>query len=258
MRTNRRFNRWERRVDGSYDTSHERIQPGHPVSLNISSWSARKYDKQVTKDALEANHASEDGGRFNKYLLPGTNVKRVKKSKKKGQADVETEAPNSFKALTVHVTETRDMHYRETLPWTDDGWRMLPIKNYQHYVDLMNDAQHKFYRLLDEFVADYPALRRQAQILLNGMFNADEYPADVRGRFGFAYVPRPVPNGADYRVELGEEEIARIARMTEDRTKQAVADAQADVVKRLHKVVAKIHEHLNAVMNLKIEWKEAS
>lgn len=218
------------------------------VSLNIGSWSARKYDKKVTKDALDAHNASEDGGRFNKYLLPGTNVKRVKKSRKKGQVvETETEAPNSFKALTRHIQETRDMHYRETLPWTDDGWRILPIKNYQHYVDLMADAQHKFHRLLDEFVADYPALRRQAQVLLNGMFNADEYPENVRERFSFAYVPRPVPSGpgADYRVALGAEEIQKLQKLTEQRTKQAVEEAQADVVKRLQKVVARIHERLS-------------
>lgn len=217
------------------------------VSLNISSWSARKYDKKVTDDALQSHGASEDGGRFNKFLLPGTNVKRTKKSRKKGGALVEeeTQAPNSFKALTQHITETRELHYRETLPWTDDGWRILPIKNYQNYIDLMNKAQHKFYALLDEFVVDYPALRAQAQVLLNGMFKADEYPEDVRKRFAFAYVPAPVPSGTDYRVELSEAEVKRLEKITEERTKQAIADAQADAVKRLLKVVSNIHERLS-------------
>ncbi len=40
------------------------------VQLSISQWTARKYDKRVTQQALTMNYASSDAGRFNKSLLP--------------------------------------------------------------------------------------------------------------------------------------------------------------------------------------------
>ena len=41
------------------------------VCLKISAWTARKFDKRVTKEVNEARGASEDAGRYNKMLLPG-------------------------------------------------------------------------------------------------------------------------------------------------------------------------------------------
>ena len=40
------------------------------VQLNVSQWTARKYDKSASKEVTTAHGASSAAGRFNKSLLP--------------------------------------------------------------------------------------------------------------------------------------------------------------------------------------------
>jgi hypothetical protein len=197
------------------------------VSLRISAWSARKYDRKVTNETNQAHGADADAGRYNKNLLPG-------------------DAP-SYKALTQHITAMRAQHTAQTLAWSDDGWRLLPVRNFQKYMDMVRQGQHTFDRLLEEFWRDYPTLRAQAKDRLNGMYLDADYPRDIRDRFSFAMEPAPVPAATDYRVALTQDEINTIATRTEERVKQAFADAQKDAVQRLYKCVSHIHERLTAV-----------
>lgn len=194
------------------------------ASLRISSWSARKYDKKVTKETNEAHGADSDAGRYNKMLLPGD--------------------ASSYKALTSHIAATRVLHYAETLAWSDDGWRLLPVANYQKYTDKLRAAKHEYDSLLSDFLADYPALQQAARIKLNGMYKDEDYPPNVASKYGFAIEYSPVPSGGDFRVELSQAEIDVIATRTESRVKNGFEDAHRDAVQRLFKCVSNIHERL--------------
>jgi hypothetical protein len=194
------------------------------ASLRISSWSARKYDKRITEETNAAQGAASDAGRYNKMLLPGD--------------------ASSYKALTSHIAGVRVLHYAQTLAWSDDGWRLLPVANYQRYTDKLRDAKHVYDSLLADFLADYPQLRQDARVKLNGMYRDDDYPDDVAAKYDFAIEYSPVPSGGDFRVELSQAEIDVIATRTESRVKTAFEDAHRDAVKRLYKCVASIHERL--------------
>lgn len=194
------------------------------ASLRISSWSARKYDKKVTAETNLAQGADSDAGRYNKMLLPGD--------------------ASSYKALTSHIAATRVLHYEQTLAWSDDGWRLLPVANYQKYTDKLRTAKHEYDSLLSDFLSDYPALQQAARIKLNGMYRADDYPNNVASKYGFGVEYAPVPSGGDFRVELSQSEIDVIATRTESRVKSAFEDAHQDAVKRLFDCVARIHERL--------------
>jgi hypothetical protein len=194
------------------------------ASLRISSWSARKYDKKVTAETNAHHGADADAGRYNKMLLPGD--------------------ASSYKALTSHIAATRVLHYEQTLAWSDDGWRLLPIANYTKYTDKLRAAKHTYDALLGDFLADYPALQQAARIKLNGMYRDDDYPTNVASKYGFSIEYNPVPAGGDFRVELSQEEIDIIATRTESRIKNAFEDAHKDAVKRLYDCVARIHERL--------------
>lgn len=194
------------------------------ANLSISSWSARKYDKKVTAETNHAHGAASDAGRYNKMLLP---------------ADA-----SSYKALTSHIAATRVLHYAETLAWSDDGWRLLPVANYQKYTDKLRTAKHEYDSLLLDFLSDYPSLQQAARIKLNGMYRDEDYPSDVAGKYGFGIEYSPVPSGGDFRVELSQSEIDIIATRTESRVSDAFKDAHRDAVKRLYDCVARIHERL--------------
>ncbi|MGA8938464.1 MAG: hypothetical protein WB439_04790, partial [Acidobacteriaceae bacterium] len=113
-----------------------------------------------------------------------------------------------------------------------------------NYTDNMRKKQHKFRALLADFVTDYPALKAEAQRILNGMFNHEDYPDSVAERFDFAFRIDPIPAGGDFRVELSEEEIRVLSANTESRAIEAFENAQSDAVKRLYAVLANIHARL--------------
>jgi len=194
------------------------------VTLTISTWAARKYDKEVTRETNQAQGADADAGRYTKKLLPG-------------------DAPQ-YKALIQHANEMRDFHYLNTLPWNDQGARILTIKNYKKYTDHMRQGTAQFYDLLNDFERAYPQLRSDARTKLNGMFKDSDYPDDIRKKFSFEYVPEPMPVTGDLRVELPAAEMKILEKQIEERTKQRLEEAQNDAVRKLHEVVAKMVERL--------------
>jgi hypothetical protein len=194
------------------------------VSLRISAWSARKYDRKVSQETATAHGTTLDAGRYNKHLLPG-------------------DAP-AYKSLVSHLANLRVSHYAQTLAWSDDGWRLLPVKNYQAYTDMVRKGFHEADTLLAEFVTDYPSMCLEARRILNGMYQETDYPSDIRSRYSWGVEYNPVPVGTDFRVTLAAGEIEAIAARTEERVKQAFSDAQRDAVSRLADCLSRIHERL--------------
>src|SRR5258708_4226650 len=81
------------------------------TSLTIGGWSARRYDEKVTKDTNRRQNAADDAGRYNKLLI-----------NKEGIAEIN------------RVTSAaRNAHYQLTMPWLDDGARILPSALYDEY-----------------------------------------------------------------------------------------------------------------------------
>jgi hypothetical protein len=210
-------------------TANDLLTRAMLVNLSISSWSASKYDKKVTRETNAAHGAAENAGRYNKSLMPD---------------DAE-----SYQKLQKHIANVRqDIHYAQTLPWSDTGWRLLPIKNYQAYTDAIRTAQHTFDTLRDEFISDYPTLRENARVKLNGMYNERDYPRYIGDRYSMAVEYSPVPSGTDFRVTLSSDEIETISARTEERVKQAFQDAMTGpkgAVTRLYEVVANIQAKLS-------------
>lgn len=190
------------------------------VWLQISTWSARKYDKTVSNKVNAQYAASQDAGRYNKFLLPGDTA--------------------SYKTLVTLAGSIRAEHYNETLAWSDEGWRLLPTANYIAYTDWLRKRQAEFDRALDVFVADYPALRTQAAIKLNGLYKAEDYPDvwDIRKRFSVGLNYMPVPAAGDIRVDLASDQISDIERDIQVKAASSIDTAMQDAWNRLHTVVA--------------------
>jgi hypothetical protein len=197
------------------------------VWLHISTWSARKYDKNATRQMLDHYNASSDAARVNKLLLPGD--------------------AKAYKTLTSLATTIRAEHYSNTLAWSDEGWRLLPTANYSTYTKWLRDRQHAFAAALADFSREYPALRTLAESLLNGMYVAADYPsvADLQTRFALSVEYAPVPMQGDIRVNLGADQVALIETAIAQRHERATATAVSDAWARLHEVVSKIAERLS-------------
>lgn len=196
------------------------------ASLSISAWSARKLDREVTDETNRAHNASADAGRYNKALL----------------------SRDALGEITAAVSEAGVIFRARTLPWADAGTRILSAAGHAEYSAEMRRVEGRFWSAVDRFCANYPAYVEQARQTLNGMFKAADYPdaADIRDRFKFKRRFYPIPDAADFRVNVTDAERDRIKAEIEADMADTLKDATRDVFARVADVVGTMATKLSA------------
>lgn len=199
------------------------------VSLEITTWSARRLDKRVTADTNTREGADRDAGRYNKHLLGG----RV----------------DSHSAVIAAAGAARVAHYRETLPWADEGARLLPTANYFEYAKIIREQRNAFAASVHAFLAEYPQLQQLAAARLGSMYRSEDYPTvqEVGQRFGFRVHFSPVPAASDIRLDLPAEVTAHMERSITSRVETAVQGAVRDGWDRLYSSVERIRDRLQEI-----------
>lgn len=123
----------DRRTDKTY-TPKSLHDKAMLMKLKISQWTARKYDKNVSeKVADDYQTTSKDAGRYNKILI----------------------AQEAIKKISQIVTKARDFHEKQTLPWDDDGMRLLPAANYMNYTANMRRLKSEYEAAVNDFILNY-------------------------------------------------------------------------------------------------------
>lgn len=192
------------------------------VALSISQWSARKFDKKATDEVNNA-HGATDAGRFNKALVSRDHLQEIQKI----------------------ANEARTFHYENTLPWGDNGERLLPAANYFEYTRAIATLKNKFDGLVREFCQSYPLMIDEARRRLNGLFNETDYPANVADKFEVKTSFMPVPQSADFRLNLNAQEVDSLRGKIEDEIGRRFAAAQHDVFVRVADHLKRMHERLS-------------
>lgn len=189
------------------------------AKLSISQWTARRFDKAVSRQAATAAKASNDAGRFNKLLIP-----------KEALADI-----------ARVVNSARAYYYASTLPWDDFGGRILPSVSFMAYSEEMRKFQRMFNHAVDAFTRAYPSVRDAAQARLGAMYCAADYPTvhAIAGKFLFAHYVEPIPSAGDFRVALSESVRRAIKADLDAKLRQRLHAATCDVFRRLADVVEK-------------------
>lgn len=190
------------------------------VRLNVSQWTARKCDKKITGEVNRDHGASADAGRYNKNLL----------------------AADALKPVVQAVGAARTFHYANTLPWRDDGARILPAANFQEYKRGLAKLESEFRAAVDTFIGSYGCYVNDARARLNGMFSEADYPAvgKVRDAFSWSTSADPLPVAEDFRSTMADIPAADIEALKADaaaRMDQAVHGAMLDLWARLSDVV---------------------
>ncbi len=199
------------------------------VGLSIKVWIARKYDKEISAEVAErhASDASVDAGRFNKNLLPGK--------------------AESYEEVLRISRKIRTFYYDQTLPWSKEGHRILTAANYLPFVEGIRKLRKDFDLAVERFVREYPVLREEARVLLNGMFRDEDYPSatEMPDKFDIEIETLPVPEAGDFRVEILEDDAESIRKEIEERMEKEMSAAHRDLVGRLLIAVKKIAERLS-------------
>lgn len=196
------------------------------AQLNVSQWTARKYDKKVTQQIADQHNTIVEAGRYNKSLLPLNDY-----------------LGNIHKLTTTIRTE----YYKNTLPWGINGTQMLPSKNYLSFMTEFRNYKSNWLSLVDQFVDVYPQLKLDAQRLLpNGLYKEEDYPTieGLRAKFGMDMVIMPVP-ADDFRVQIADDELSAIQQQVTERVTSASQDAMKEAWQRLYDVVKHASDKLD-------------
>lgn len=197
------------------------------VKLHVSAWTAKKFDKTLSREITSAHGAAEEAARVNKNLFP-------------------FEAP-SYQKIHQIVGEARRAHDYETLPWDDDSGRVLLAANYMTYAEKFRKFKNDFETAVPEFLDDYPTLQEWSHQKLNGIWKAEDFPplAKLKKKFKFSTEVLPIPDEADFRVAMQLEDLADCKRMIQQEQRSKIAVAMREPYHRLYEVVASMAEKLN-------------
>ena len=196
------------------------------AAVHISIWTAVKHDRKVSRDVADQHGAHQSAGRYNKQLLRGA---------------------DKLDELRTLAGQVRQYFYKITLPWSDEGFRLLPSNLYFDLMARMREFEAAFEQGVESFLDVYPQYIEQVRPELNGLFREQDYPAadKLRKKFGVRLEILPIPSGADFRVQMSAEEQARVCREIDANVRQSLSRGTEDLWKRLREVVAHMVDRLN-------------
>lgn len=188
------------------------------AAVHISVWTATKHDRQVSRQIANQHGAHESVGRYNKKLLQ--------------QAE-------KLEAIRTLAGQIRSYFYKITLPWSDEGYRILPGNFYFELSQKMAEFEHAFHKAVNEFLAEYPGYIEQVKPSLSTLFRSEDYPeaSKIREKFELRLEIKPIPVGDDFRVSLSEEQQARIRREIDADLRETLKRGTQDLWLRLREVV---------------------
>lgn len=195
------------------------------IDLNINAWTGRKLDKKVSEEIDSAKGTKSRAGNYNKDLLAGT---------------------DKLSELQKLIGTIRTWHYEQTLPWSDGGSRLLPMKNFFDYKATLGNFERKFNDAVEDFIREYPQLVSNAAFTLGTLFDRSEYPEveDLPRKFRFKFAFMPLPDAGDFRVDCGEETKRELVAQYESFYTNKLNDAMSDIWSRLHETLSHMSDKL--------------
>lgn len=195
------------------------------VSLAVSQWTARKYDRRETADLAIRNGTPTEVARVNKSLLPFS---------------------SPLESIHKKTNEIRTEYYKRSLPWGMHGVNIIRSDAYMEFCSVVSPMLHDWRSLVASFVQQYPQLRDDAKIMLGRLYDENDYPdpSTIARRFSIDVIFSPVPDQGDWRVSLSDQEMEKLKAGIEARTQDAMGVAMKEAWKRVYDVVSHAQEKL--------------
>jgi hypothetical protein len=196
------------------------------VDLNIAIYSGRKQDKSTQAEVTNAK---------------GSGSKKAASVYKNLFAECK-----ELDAITKFQARARAEHYKLTLPWSDQGARLLPTAALVDYQQTMNRHKQEFERLVDAFLDKYDTLVAGAAFQLGTLFDRNEYPSrgKVAQRFRMEASFTPLPTGGDFRLDVESEVQRQLIADYEDKLDAKLKAANQDSWTRLYNAISKLSDRL--------------
>ena len=195
------------------------------IDLNISTWTGRKLDKRVSEEIDHAKGTKVKAGNYNKQLLAGA---------------------DKLAEVQKIVGQIRTWHYEQTLPWSDGGSRLLPMKNFFDYKNTLASLEQEFEAAVRDFLQEYPQLVSNSAFALGALFDRGEYPdvEDIEHKFKFRYAFMPLPEAGDFRVDCGDSVKQELEAQYKEFYDNKLKEAMTDMWDRLHETLTHMSDKL--------------
>lgn len=195
------------------------------IELSVKAWGASKTDRKVSEEVDIAKKTQARGGKYEKDLMAGTKLAHD---------------------ITKFAARVRNWNNYMTLPWNDQGVRLLPSSKFFDYMAALNGLKTEYEDMVGEFVERYDELVSAAAMNLGEMFDRNEYPSreEVARKFQFAFTISPVPVSGDFRVDIGTKANEELAKQFQEAFDSRINDAMRECWERLHKCLSHMSERL--------------
>jgi len=188
------------------------------VNLQVGTWLGFKLDKKATREVVEQNNAQDGTARVNKHIVPKEALAKV---------------VSASNAIRTHF-------YEKTLPWKDNGDRLLNNKLFESFIQEHSKLKHAFMNEVDHFIeSTYPTVLDAACFRMGALFNQNDYPraSEIKPKFyaNLDMDPVTLPEGLKGIVD-GKREY------------EIIADAEAVMSKRLKTAMTDVWTRLSTTL----------
>lgn len=188
------------------------------LNLQIGIWQGYRLDKDASRKVVQDANADGDAARVNKHLVP----------------------KEALKAINTASNAIRAHFYDKTLPWKDNGDRLITRMLYMPFIEEHERLVGEFVNAVNEFITvSYPQAREKAAFRMGDLFKPDDYPSaeSLRRRFYINLDIDPVTEAGDFRVSLDKEHADEVRQSMERALHERLDRAMHDVWERLGNVV---------------------
>jgi hypothetical protein len=195
------------------------------ANLHMGSYSGMMFDREVTDEISEYYKADiKTAGRYNKRLV----------------------APQFLSSVGSAQSNARKIHKVLTLPWDDDGTRILTTAAFMQYQSKLREAKVKVDVEVKRFIDELPSAIDEARGRLKDMFRIEDYPTaeELAAKFTFDIEYRNLPEAGDFRAKLSDDATKAVVKDIERRCNQRLENAMNDVFERVYKLVKHMVDRL--------------
>lgn len=198
-------------------------------SLKIRRWSAQKSDSDAAKEVERVTGAKAGSGKYTKSLID----------------------PKALSEIASVYTSATKYHESVTMPWFDNGFRILPAVKFTEYTAKMREFKTDFEKAVQVISDNYTGYIRQAQTELGSMFKLHEYPtaSEIENSFRFDTAFMPLPDYTDFRIDLNNAEITALQSEMKAQQETALKAMETDLFNRIYKAVERVVERLTSEGN---------
>ncbi len=167
------------------------------VNLQVGAWTGYRLDKGTTAKLTSEANAAPDAARVSKHVVPKEAMAGIAKAQ----------------------TALRQHFYSQTLPWKDNGDRLLTRKSYLPFIERFNELKAEVEREVDLFIDEgFLVSKQTAAFRMGDLFDERDYPEPetLRDKFYINLDVDGVPDAFDVRLNKDAEVLqARVGKAVE-------------------------------------------